>query len=278
MLVQPKRLDWKIQIKVPDGIGNADFTPVSLRSHPKINFIISTCNRSENYIHRMLATMFIGGFPTDYNLNLVVSGDETGYLDCYKHLPNLKIYKWSQTEWETIKSLPVKFKASYNYIQCLGIDEHENSLIFEDDIIFQSNWLQKLFACITASEKDGYENYLMTLFCLNKCNTTKQYAKVPRITWAGTQAVYYPKNTLKVIRPFVKQITDMVAKIQMEPSNPLFLNAYDMLVKECSILSNIDILAPCESLVQHIGNQTVGGTGENIMKSPIFFSNQFDLI
>lgn len=276
MLVLPKRIDWKIHVSVPDGIGNADFTPPSLRSHPKINFIISTCNRPTAYIHKMLATMFMSGFPSDYKINLVVSGDDTEYLDCYKHMPNIRIYKWNSEDWDAIKKLPVKFKASYNYLQCLGITEHENSLIFEDDIIFQQNWLNKLFKCITAAENDGHENYMMTLFCLNKYGTTKDYAKVPRITWAGTQAMYYPRKTLEKIRPFVQQITDIVAKIQIEPSDPIHLNAYDMLIKECSILDDIDIFSTCESLVQHIGLQTAGGTGQDIMKSPIFYSNKLD--
>lgn len=278
MIVPPKRIDWKIQISVPHGIENADFTPPSLKSHPKINFIISTCDRPTAYIHKMLATMFMSGFPESYNLNLVVSGEDTGYLDCYKHLLNIKIFKWNLEEWNKIKLLPVKFKASYNYLQCLGITEQENSLIFEDDLIFQHNWLNKLFKCITMAETDGYEKYMMTLFCQNNYRTTKDYAKVPRITWAGTQAVYYPKKTLQIIRPFVQQITDIVANIQAEPSNPLYLHAYDMLIKECAILEGIDILAPCESLVQHIGIHTAGGTGQDIMKSPIFHSSKLDAV
>lgn len=276
MIVPPKRIDWKIHVPVPDGIGNADFTPPSLRSQPKVNFIISTCDRPAAYIHKMLATMFMGGFPIEYKLNLVVSGDETKYLDCYKHMPNIRIYKWNSDEWVRVKSLPVKFRASYNYLQCLGINDYENSLIFEDDLVFQHNWLGKLFKCITAAEIDGYDNYMMTLFCQNKCRTTKLYAKVPRITWAGTQAMYYPEKVLRVIRPFVQQVTEIVSKVQSEPSNPLYLNAYDMLVKECAIMDGVDILAPCESLVQHIGSQTAGGTGQDIMKSPIFHSCKLD--
>lgn len=272
-MIVPKRVEWKMEISLPDSIENADFTPSSLKSNPKINFIISTCDRKIPYIHKMLATMFMSGFPEIYNIKLLVSGEDTGYLDCYKHLPNAKISKYNATEWDNVKLLPAKFKASYNYLKCLEISEQENSLIFEDDVVFQHNWLKKFFKCIEMAEIDGYEKYMMTLFCKDNYRTTKYYSKVPRITWSGTQAVYYPKKTLETIIPFVKQITDMVAKTQIETSDPPYLNAYDMLIKECAILENIDILAPCESLVQHIGFKTVGGTGQNIMKSPIFYNN-----
>jgi len=272
MIIIPKRLDWKMHIDVPSSIKDADFTPKSLRSNPKINFVVSTCERSPEYIHKMMATMYMGGFPADHNISLVVSGTKTDYLDCYKHLPNIRIYKYNDDEWEKIKILPMKFRASYNYIQCLSISENENSLIFEDDIIFQNNWLSKMYKCISSIESEGNEKYILSLFCPNKHQTTKSFAKMPRVTWAGTQAVFYPKLALDVIRPFVKSITDSVSRIQSEPSNPLYLNAYDMLVKECCILEEIDIMTPCESLVQHIGNQTVGGTGQNIMISPIFHS------
>ncbi len=274
MIIKPKRYNWQVQIKIPENIGCADFTPPSLAKHPNLNIVISTCKRENSYIHQLLSTMALGS-SFNFKINLVVSGQDTSYLDIYKHLPNIKIYKCENTEWDVIKHLPNKFKASYNYIKCLMINEFENSLVFEDDVIFQNEWLKKFFICINNIENDGNEKYIFSLFSFNKCNSMKNYFLVPKLSWAGTQAMYYPKSVLKKIQEYLLEITNSVSRTQKEPSNPPFLHAYDMIIKEYCMLEDIKIYMPVESLVQHIGQITAGGTGENIIKSQTFYnSNQ----
>jgi len=273
MIIKPKRLNWQVQVNVPDNIGKADFTPASIQNKPNLNIIVSTCKRKENYIHSLLSTLALGSI-SNITINLVVSGQDSSYLDFYKHLPNIKIYITPDQEWQIIKDLPNKFKASYNYIKCLMINDHENSLIFEDDIIFQYDWLRKFYTCISDIENDGNKKYIFSLFAFNKCNSEKNYFIVPKLSWAGTQAMYYPKTVLNDIKNYLLQITNDVSKTQKEPSNPPFLHAYDMIIKEYCMVEDIKIYMPVESLVQHIGIVTAGGTGENIIKSSSFYHSK----
>ena len=273
MIIKPKRINWQIQVNIPDNIGVADFTPLSIRNQPNLNVVISTCKRENSYIHQLLSTMMLGSSST-LKINLVVSGQDSSYLDCYKHLPNIKIHTCSDSEWDVIKHLPSKFKASYNYIKCLMINDHENSLVFEDDVIFQYDWIRKFYTCLTDIENDGNSKYILSLFSFNKCNSQKNYFLVPKLSWAGTQAIYYPKSVLKDIEKYLLDVTNSVSRTQIEPSNPSFLHAYDMIIKEYCMLEDIKIYMPVESLIQHIGKVTAGGTGENIISSQVFYNSK----
>ena len=270
MLIKPKRMECKVRVSLPEGLADADFTPKSLSSQLRMNVVVSTVDRPEGYVHSTLASMLLGGMPNNYLINLIVSSDQSGYLEKYKHHKNLRIICWDRENWSNLKLFPRKFMASYNYIKCLSVSDYENSLVFEDDVVFQNDWFRKMMVCLNEIENDGYEKYIFSLLSHNKCRSSKNYFQVPKMTWAGTQAVFYPKSGLGDIRNFMEEVTNSVSSTQVEPSCPDFLNAYDMIVKEWSMMNDCMIFSPVESLVQHIGYKTSGGTGENIIRSPVF--------
>ena len=37
------------------------------------------------------------------------------------------------------------------------LNEHENSLVFEDDVVFQYDWIRKFYTCLTDIENDEKE-------------------------------------------------------------------------------------------------------------------------
>ena len=201
MLIKPKRMECKVRVSLPEGLADADFTPKSLSSQLRMNVVVSTVDRPEGYVHSTLASMLLGGMPNNYLINLIVSSDQSGYLEKYKHHKNLRIICWDRENWSNLKLFPRKFMASYNYIKCLSVSDYENSLVFEDDVVFQNDWFRKMMVCLNEIENDGYEKYI---------------------------------------------------------------------VKEWSMMNDCMIFSPVESLVQHIGYKTSGGTGENIIRSPVF--------
>lgn len=260
------------QVFIPPLDEFPDLTPPTLRTQANLNVVISTCDRPENYIHQTLASMYMGGFPQHYKLNLVVSGPDGKYLDCYRHHRNVAILPTPPDLWKSIQDWPKKFKASYNYWRCMITGAHENSLVFEDDVKFQHGWFPKLFTCITDIERDGYDKYILSLFPPNQGRSEKSYFAHPKMAWACSQGMYFPKSVRNDIAQFVINATQNVAPTQKEPSDPVYLNAYDMLIKEYVIGNHIPVFCTVEALVQHTGLMTAGGTGQNIPFSPVFHS------
>lgn len=267
-LIKAKRFDWTCCIAPDSAVLGGNLTPKSLRTQINLNFAISTVNRNVPYIHQMLASMYLGGFPQHFKIHLFVSGPDVSYLNNYKQHENIIIHATPDQEWQKIKHLPNKFKASFNYLRCLSLTEHENTLAFEDDVIFQHNWYEKMMTCLSHIEEDGYKDFIFTLFSVNKGNSTKTYYANPKMGWACSQGIYYPKTVLSDIREYLQNVTEEVAETQIEPSNPPFLNAYDMIIKEWLLTHvNSHIFCPVESLLQHVGVVTAGGTGETIVSS-----------
>lgn len=270
MLVPVKRLEWRVQVDVPEGIRDADYTPNSLMTEPDLSVCVSTCDRKNSYVNPMLATMMSDALPRRMKVNLVVSGTCGKYLEAYKHLRRFSVNVWDSESWLKMRELPNKFKASFNYIKCLSILEKPNCLVFEDDLVFQNDWWRKFVRCISDIESDGHERYIFSLFTPWRINSSKNYAKVARSMWGGTQAMYYPMSILKQMKEYLNSLTNEVC-MQKEPSDPPYLHAYDMIIKEWCILENIPIFTCVESLVQHVGKVTAGGTGENILSSDCFY-------
>jgi hypothetical protein len=260
------------QVIIPVGEEYPDLTPPSLRSQGKLNVCISTCDRANNYIHQALASMYMGGFPTHYDLHLFVSGTSGDYLDRYGQHRHVKIHPTTPQNWTEIAGWPKKFKASYNYLRCLSEAQYPNSLIFEDDIVFQDGWWQKFLYTVSEIERDGYERYILSLFPPNKCKTEKSYFFHPKMAWACSQGIYFPAAVRDEIANFVWTCTNAVAGTQAEPSDPPYLNAYDMLIKEYVLGHGIEVFCTVEALVQHVGMATAGGTGQNIVTSPVFYA------
>lgn len=270
MLIPVKRLQWVVQVDVPEGMKGADHTPPSLSAQPNLNICISTCDRENSYIHAMLGTMLADGLPYEARINLVVSGSCGKYLDSYRHLRRFSINAWDDESWLSVSKLPKKFRASYNYIKCLSLHGKPNCLAFEDDLVFQNNWWRKFLRCVGDIERDGHDRYVLSLFTPWRLKSEKNYAKVARVNWAGTQAMYYPESVLRPMRDYLQSLTNQVCG-QREPSDPPYLHAYDMVIKEWCILEEVPIFTCTESLVQHVGKVTAGGTGENIMRSDSFY-------
>lgn len=272
MLIPVKRLQWVVQVDVPEGMRDADHTPPSLSAQPNLDICVSTCDREKSYIHPMLATMLSDGIPHEAKINLIVSGSRSDYLGSYKHLRRMSVSEWDSESWSKISELPRKFRASYNYIKCLSVAGKPNCLVFEDDVVFQNDWWRKFLRCVHDIESDGHERYVFSLFTPWRLNSEKNYAKVARINWAGTQAMYYPSSVLGPMREYLSSLTSQVCR-QEEPSSPTHLHAYDMIIKEWCILEGVPIFTCTESLVQHVGEVTAGGTGENIMRSKSFYAS-----
>lgn len=248
-----------------------DLTPPSLRRQIPANFAVTTCDRPE--IHATLASMYMGGFPADATLHLVISGSDDGYLSNYRHHTNVRLHRTEETEWEKVRGWPAKFRAGYNYGRCLSIQGYPGTLVCEDDIKFQNNWFAKWLRAVNDIERDGHERYILSLFPVRDVNTEKTYSAYPKMAWACSQAIYYPASVLPEIRDFIVNATlDAVTRL-VQPTDPPFANAYDMLIKEYLLGSDIRLFCTSEALVQHVGRTSTGASGPDFIQSSRFLGS-----
>lgn len=217
----------------------------------KINLVISTVCREENYLEatmKSLAEDHPAGF--DQPVSLVVGSPVTAYLDHHRLRAGVTVIEMGPNAWAWIKNSNVFHRASWNYYRCLTrCDEGtRGTLIVEDDVQFARGWRVRLDCTLMALEEQYGADFVLAVYAPWTFPLHGQlYAEYPRARFFGTQAVYYTAKT-----------RDGFAKYLKAHGLAANENGYDYLLRDYLLKADLLLLATTPSLVQHIGKKTTG--------------------
>ena len=223
----------------------------------KIRLVIMTINRSPEYIHKTLASLLLSD-PLVHKLrgiHLVVGGANVEYLNQYKHHKIIKIHPMSLEESKHISDWIVRKKFCHNYHRCLTIiaEDYSGLCIFEDDIMFQDRFVEKMMAAVNEMENEHkLDKYLLDLYLPYgfspdvSFGSGKLCAKYYPQNFYGTQGIYYPRS----IVPEIAQLIYNEGVVDYQKPG-------DMLIAQYAIATNL-LYGTKRSLVQHTGFHSTG--------------------
>jgi len=216
----------------------------------KINLVISTVWREENYLDATLKSL-TSEYPTlsDPPVCLVVGSPVTAHLDRYRMQPGMSVVEMGPNTWSFIKNNHVVHRAAWNYYRCLTQPPsgERGTLVFEDDVRFARGWRNRLNAALVELEDRFTSNFVLSLYARQflvqeAYQSGLLYVEFPFGQFIGTQGIYFPS---KIRQGFAKYL-----KAHGVVANTYI---YDFLLREYLMQSGIPLFATAPCLVQHIG-------------------------
>ena len=233
-----------------------------------IRLVIMTVNRTPEYIHKTLASLFLSD-PLVHELkgiHLVVGGSNVEYLNQYKHHNCITIHSMTSEDTVQISEWIVHRKFCHNYHRCLTIpdNDYRGLCICEDDVMFQDGFVEKMVESVNEIENEHkLDKYLLDLYLpygfypdpsfRSGKMCTKYYPK----RFYGTQCMYYPQN-----------IVTEIAQVIYEQGVAEYLLPGDLIIGQYATVKNI-LYGTKRSLVQHAGFHSTGLAGV-FHRSPSF--------
>lgn len=216
----------------------------------KINLVISTVWREENYLDATLKSL-TSEYPTlsDPPVCLVVGSPVTAHLDRYRMQPGMSVVEMGPNTWSFIKNNHVVHRAAWNYYRCLTqpVSGIRGTLVLEDDIRFARGWRKRLNAALVELEERHTSDFVLSLYARQfsvqeAYQSGRLYVEFPFGQFIGTQGIYYPT---KIREGFAKYL-----KAHGVVANSYI---YDFLLREYLMQSGIPLFATAPCLIQHIG-------------------------
>ena len=214
-----------------------------------IDYSIVTVSRPVNYIETLAEHL-----PGNQVIRVFVGSLETRYLDNIRRKPLVRIYLPTPEEWKNFKPLSVFQRATWNYWRALAcipnVAGRDGLLVFEDDVLPASNWLEHLEVAIDALSTEGTSRFILALYSSRQHVATiqgKPFTNYPTHLFAGTQAMYYPESVRCTFAAFLYE-----HGVNMNEAT------YDMLLAEFAARHSIPIFLTVPVLVQHIGRISTG--------------------
>lgn len=225
----------------------------------RIDYAISTVDRSTQYIHQTLEYLGKG-----FRANLVVGSPESSYLDRYRG--HHGIIETPVSEWDKIKDADVGQRAAWNYLRCLTMVSSEDSkgiLILEDDVKPMNNWQDRFSRTLKEAEEKLGDGFILSLYCphslpMHIALAGGHCAGYPAQAFYGTQAMYFP-NTVRIL------VSEAIKTYSVDS----FKMPYDISIKVLAHALKIPMVASIPSIFQHVGYST-SGLG-NFHSAPNFY-------
>lgn len=202
----------------------AEWDAQGVKTPLKASFL--TIDRQPEYIHATLKS-FLEQDPLAALLlpvNLIVGTTHADYVRPYEEMGLARIFAASEQEARIMEIFPVPddrrvhYKTVFNYWRSLflGLAAEDKLLLFEDDVSFTSNWLQKFTVLAKGAHGIKPDDFVLSLYspCRSspaprasskwrpsistapKASTTpRKSAEKSPPTWRQTASAFTPKPT-----------------------------------------------------------------------------------
>ncbi len=219
----------------------------------KINLVISTVWREEDYIADTLASLSVERpISTEQPVCLCVGSPVTKHIDRYRLQPGISIIEMGPNTWSWIKNNRLSHRAAWNHYRCLTQPAAgaRGTLVLEDDVRFARGWYARFNATLTELEKHYGSDFVLALyapwfFAVEGYRCGRLYVEYPPEKFYGIQGVYY---TTKTCQGFAKYL-----KVHGVAAHK---NIHDLLLGDYMRLSGLPLFATAPSLIQHMGRQS----------------------
>jgi hypothetical protein len=214
---------------------------------------ISTVNRSPQYVHQTLASLFAAD-PAVHRAGpvwVVVDSQDAAYLKEYSHHRLLRVQPLSESEAAESGGWAIHRRACRNYQRCLTLplEGKKGVLVCEDDVVFRDLFLTRLVLTIQEMRSDRLEQYALALFASHDFEGDASFYRGKLYCsygweYYGSQAMYFPSA---MARSVATLIDDYGVNRFVEP--------YDLTIKRaCGGL----MYACARPLCQHVGEVSTG--------------------
>ncbi len=236
----------------------------SLRAKERLVIAIRTIDRSPQYIHQTLASLFMSGREAQDcgEILLCIGNEKEAYLHDYLHHRNVKLLPLTSRERANFPSIEgIHRRCCYNFWRSLTVPlaGKIGVLTCEDDIVFRDGFLRILLSAIREIEVDfGITDYMLSLaqyydFEQNPQAVLGRYVCRYAAPFYGLQAVYVPAATALLLAEHV------YANGVVNYTQPADILAAEFFQER--------IFALPRPLVQHIGAVSTGLGGTTMDKS-----------
>jgi hypothetical protein len=222
-----------------------------------IQIVIMTVDRSPQYVHTALASLFASG-PSIHRvpqITLMVGQVDCNYLAPYGHHRQIQVEPLTALQSQSMAGWRPQQKFCLNYYRCLSlaIGDASGLVVCEDDIVVRDRFLDKLLAAINEIESEhGLRKYLLAAYAAYRLDDDpalrrgKFFSSYYAPSFYGTQCMYYPRSVLPALsqRLYEQGVTN-------------YTQPGDMIVKAFGHEIN-GIYGTVRSLAQHIGHRSTG--------------------
>jgi hypothetical protein len=219
-----------------------------------VKIVMATVTRARPYAIDTIEAMFNAdniAMQQIAPVTLFVGSPDVQYLNIFDDDPRVKIVPTSDTEWERIKSWPVRRKAAWNLCRAISSEHTVGDVILcEDDIVFSPSWLTRLVESASALVHAHGPNVALSAYRVydhwKQENATPLYGQYPGPFYASL-CVYLPDAARK-------RVIEHATRVAVETGDCPF----DLALGQTP---DMTFWSPLCSLVDHVGDvSTIGGT------------------
>ena len=159
--------------------------------------MMTFAGRTRHYLHETLRSLFSSDWrETNLPVNLIMGSADESHLREWATHPAVRIVPWNVQTNESLR-----LNCTLNKIRALRCGEGEPTLVCEDDILFNPDWLSALKL---ATAEMGDEEYILSLLAaepeLEKARFVvgkRLVKRYPTYILQGAQALFYPTKELR---------------------------------------------------------------------------------
>jgi hypothetical protein len=213
---------------------------------------ISTVNRSPQYVHQTLASLFASD-PAVHRLSdvwLLVDGNDFHLRD-YRHHGRLRIVPLTPEERTRMTGWSIHRRTCHNYYRCLSVPlaGQRGIIVCEDDVVFRDQFLVRLIDTLEEMRAHRLHKFALALYASHDFEDEHSFyrgALYCSYGWVffGSQCMYYPAETAHEIADYILRHG---VETYEDPSDLLVKRVYGDRMYSC-----------CRALAQHIGDVSTG--------------------
>ncbi|MDE1170827.1 MAG: hypothetical protein PW734_06430 [Verrucomicrobium sp.] len=234
----------------------AEWDAQGVKTPLKASFL--TIDRQPEYIHATLKS-FLEQDPLAALLlpvNLIVGTTHADYVRPYEEMGLARIFAASEQEARIMEIFPVPddrrvhYKTVFNYWRSLflGLAAEDKLLLFEDDVSFTSNWLQKFTVLAKGAHGIKPDDFVLSLYSPLQIEPGPPgFIEMEAVNFYGAQGIYYPPQVRRKIASYVEA-----------NGVRLYTKANDLLLRDYCVTRECPLAVLRPSLIQHEGMITTG--------------------
>jgi len=230
------------------------------RTKADIRLAVVTTRRNPEYVHATIASLFASTQQSRelHSVDLIADVADTQYLWQYEHHARIRIHRLSEDAQKVHSSRHIWSRCCYNHWRALSLplDGYRGLVVLEDDVLLRDDFLEHLFGAVDDLERRRVKTYILSLY--TRLNLRPQPTSpgqgnravpYPASLYYGSQATYYPKSVLPLLRSYVWQHG---VNVYRQP--------FDELLKEVALKHGF-LYNMAFDLAEHVGEVSTGLAG-----------------
>ncbi len=177
---------------------------------------MATCDRSPQYVHQTLESMFAGSNPlngtrdiANTDVRLVVCGDDGSYLDRWdKGHSNVTVETLTDEQWIEVLERNAKHRTMINFMRILdGADPNAAIIALQDDLAFAPRWYERTLEVAEHAAKKHGPSFILSLYAAYRFKQ-RPSSLYNGLRFYGNQALYLPPAMHQALRHFFRERID----------------------------------------------------------------------